>query len=126
VGAYGLLDSSTPHQLGLPVLGAGALTAAGGTLLAGRRVRRSRYRPDRWRPAELAVAGCGIVAAGLFQLTTGVDPVHLYPSLAPLTWPELAPLPAVALGVALLPAWLSPPAPNGSPSTRLATKGSQP
>ncbi|WP_026274744.1 CbiQ family ECF transporter T component [Salinispora tropica] len=108
-GTYGLLDTSGPGYLGLPMLLAGLAAAVGGMLLAGRRVRRSRYRPDRWRLAELLVAGCGMAAAGLTVLAGTTDPELLYPPVSPLTWPELTPLLLLAVAVAAAPAWLAPP-----------------
>ena len=112
VGVYGLLDGTTPRALGLPVLAAGTIVAAVGMLLGGRRVRRTRYRPDRWGAAETLTALCGTGAGGLLFLTVSVDPANLYPSLSPLAWPELTPLPAGAILLAALPAWISPPPPS--------------
>ncbi|BCJ64707.1 CbiQ family ECF transporter T component [Polymorphospora rubra] len=115
VGVYGLLDASTPRYLGLPMLGIGLALAVGGFVLGGRRVVRSVYRPDRWRPAEVAVALCGLTAAAGFHATTRIDAANLYPSLSPLSWPEISVLPAAAVLVAVLPAWLAPPPPADSP-----------
>ncbi|MFB6394202.1 CbiQ family ECF transporter T component [Polymorphospora lycopeni] len=115
VGVYGLLDASTPRYLGLPMLGAGLALAVGGFVLGGRRVVRSVYRPDRWRPAEVAVALCGLAAAGGLYATIRVDAANLYPSLSPLSWPEISALPAAAVLVAVLPAWLAPPPPADTP-----------
>lgn len=109
VGIYGLLDGSTPRYLGVPVL-AGGLAAAGlGMFLGGRLVRRSRYRPDRWHAADLAVAGCGIAAATGVYLTIQLDAANLYPSLSPLSWPQLPTTAAVAILIAALPALIAPP-----------------
>lgn len=108
-GVYGLLDATTPRLLGVPSLAGGTLIAATGMLLGGRRVNRTRYRPDRWRTAETITALCGIGAGALLFLTASVDPANLYPSLSPLAWPQLGPLPAVAIALAVAPAWLSPP-----------------
>jgi energy-coupling factor transport system permease protein len=79
-----------------------------GMVFGGRRVTRTRYRPDRWRGAEVAVAACGIGAGALLFLTVRVDPNALYPSLSPLTWPELTLLPAVAVLLAAAPALVAP------------------
>jgi energy-coupling factor transport system permease protein len=112
VGVYGLLDGTAPRALGLPFLGAGTLVAALGLALAARRVRRSVYRPDRWRPAELTVAACGVAAATVCYLSASVDPTNLYPSLSPLSWPQVPVVAAAGVLVALLPAWLAPPPPR--------------
>ncbi|MFE3199334.1 CbiQ family ECF transporter T component [Embleya sp. NPDC059237] len=115
VGVYALLDGSTPRYLGATMLPGGLLIAGIGFVLTGRRINRSIYLPDRWRPAEFAVAGCGLGTGALLYLTSRIDAGNLYPSLSPLAWPELAPLPVLALLVGVLPAWLAPPPPLTAP-----------
>ncbi|MEU0937726.1 CbiQ family ECF transporter T component [Embleya sp. NPDC005971] len=115
VGVYALLDGGAPRRLGATMLPGGVVIAGIGFVLTGRRIDRSVYLPDRWRPAEFIVAGCGIGAGALVHLTGRIDAGNLYPSLSPLAWPELAPLPALALVVAVLPAWLAPPPPSETP-----------
>jgi energy-coupling factor transport system permease protein len=83
VGTYGLLDSTLPRWLGLPVLGVGAASALGGLALAGRRVQRTRYRPDPWQAAEWLVVACGAAAAVAVVLLGSISPA--------------------------VPAWLTPP-----------------
>ncbi len=107
-GLYGLLDASSPAALGLPLLAGGALVAAAGLAVGGRRSTRTRYRPDRWGPLEWAVSASGAVAAVGMLVTAGVDPSAVAPSTSPLVAPGLPVVPAVALLVALLPAWLAP------------------
>lgn len=63
MGAYGLLDATSPEWLGAPMLVVGALVAIAGSVVAGRRSRRTRYRPDPWRLQESVVAGCGAATA---------------------------------------------------------------
>lgn len=115
VGVYGMLDGTTARYLGVPMLAAGLAVAGLGIAFAGRRVRHTAYLPDRWRGAEILTACCGIGAGALVYLTSQVDPANLYPALDPLAWPQLSPLPAAAILLALLPAWLTPPpnAPSG-------------
>ncbi|AJE87121.1 cobalt transport protein [Streptomyces albus] len=108
-GLYGVMDASTPRYLGAPMLLAGLAVATTGFLIGGRRLRRTRYRPDRWRPGEAAVVLSGLSAATLLYLTTKVDAADLYPSLTPLTWPEIGTLPALGILLGALPAWLAPP-----------------
>ncbi|MFY1638129.1 energy-coupling factor transporter transmembrane component T [Solwaraspora sp. WMMB335] len=125
VGMYGLMDATTPRYLGLPILAAGVGVAAAGLAVSGRRVLRSAYRPDRFGGTELLVAACGLVAAAGLYLTARVDPANLYPSLSPLQWPQITPLPAAAILIAGLPAWLAPPPPAetdaaAAPSVRAA------
>lgn len=115
-GLYGLLDGTTPRTIGLAVLTAGLIVAATGVAFGARRVRRTRYRPDRWRTAEAAVAGCGVAAGALLYLTASIDPAALYPSLYPLGWPRLTVLPALAVLLAMAPAWLAPTPPVERPS----------
>ncbi|MEV0645371.1 CbiQ family ECF transporter T component [Phytomonospora sp. NPDC050363] len=108
-GLYGVMDASTPPYMRAPMLLAGLAVATTGFVIGGKRVRRSRYRPDRWRPGEFTVAASGLATGALMYLTTRVDPANLYPSLNPLTWPEVGLLPAAAILVGVLPAWLAPP-----------------
>lgn len=109
VGTYGLLDSTAPRSLGVPMLLGGLAAGWAGVVLSGRRVVRSRYRPDPWASAEWAVAGVGILVAAVVIVVSAVDPADLYPSLQPLTWPSLPILPALAVILGGLPAWLAPP-----------------
>ncbi len=110
VGSYGLLDSTAPRWLGMPLLLGGAVAGGAGVHLSGRRVVRSRYRPDPWRASEWAVAGVGIAVAAVMVGASAVDPSSLYPSLQPLRWPELPLVPAAAVLAGALPAWAAPPA----------------
>ncbi len=106
-GTYGLLDATAPAALGVPLLAAGAALAAGGLALAGRRTPRTRYRPDPWRLPEWLVAASGWAAAAA---------ALAWPPAAPagLAAPTLPLLPAAAVLVALLPAWVAPPVPRPS------------
>jgi energy-coupling factor transport system permease protein len=107
-GLYGLMDAGSPTALGLPMLAAGALVAAVGLALGGRRSVRSRYRPDRWGAQEWVVAGSGAVAAAGVLIAAALDPSSLAPSTSPLTAPTFPVVPALAVLVALLPAWVAP------------------
>lgn len=110
VGTYGLLDGTAPRTLGYPMLAIGVGLAGVGFRLSGRRVRRTRYRPDPWVGAEWTVALSGLAVAVWVLTAAAVDPARLYPSLDPLRWPDLPVLPAVAILIGALPAWLAPPA----------------
>src|SRR5699024_4300771 len=46
VGIYGVLDSTTPTWLGLPMLLSGVVVAVFSLWLTGKSVHRTRYRPD--------------------------------------------------------------------------------
>jgi energy-coupling factor transport system permease protein len=115
-GVYGLLDGTTPRSLGLPAMLAGAVLCCGGIALGGRRVRRTGYRPDPWRAPEWAVAGCGVVTAVVLFVTVGYHANDLNPSLYPLRWPTLPLLPAVAVLLAGVAAFASPP-PGRTPAS---------
>lgn len=105
IGVYGLLGT-TNRYLGAPMLAAGLLIAAVGFALGGRLVQRTVYRPDPWRGSELLVVAAGVAPpAGMFL--TGATVAH--PSLAPLSWPQLAAIPAAAILLAVLAAFLAPP-----------------
>jgi energy-coupling factor transport system permease protein len=110
-GLYGAMGAATPAYLGTPLLLAGVAVAACGLLLGGRRVRRTAYRPDRWRAAEFSTAAAGIGAAVLLHLAADLDAAALYPSVSPMVWPVLTPLPACAVLLGALPAVLAPPPP---------------
>ena len=88
----------------------GLLVAGCGLPLAGRRVRPQRL-PARtrggWPRGWSRRAAC--CRRRCWCVTARVDPGNLYPSLDPLGWPGLPLGAALAVLVALLPAWLAPP-----------------
>ncbi|MGI9015741.1 MAG: CbiQ family ECF transporter T component [Euzebya sp.] len=108
VGVYGLLDSSTPQALGLPLLVVGSATAGGGLIIAGRRVARSVYRPDTWQGSEWIIAILGVSAATLMIMAGRTQPDVVFPSLQPFSWPQLPLLATVGVLLAGLPALLAP------------------
>jgi energy-coupling factor transport system permease protein len=79
-----------------------------GLMAIGRRVVRSRYRPDPWRIEEWAVSIVGITVAAVIIAVSAADLAALHPSLQPLRWPELPVLPAAAVLLGTLPAWIAP------------------
>jgi energy-coupling factor transport system permease protein len=87
VGSYGLLDSTAPRLLAMPMLVVGLAVSAVGVALAGRRVGRTRYRPDRWTPPAFALAASGAVAALAVRLagTGHPDVLHPEPGALPAT-----------------------------------------
>ncbi|HVE63834.1 MAG TPA: energy-coupling factor transporter transmembrane component T [Mycobacteriales bacterium] len=123
VGIYAVLDPTTPRALGLPALGAGSALLAAGLLAGGRRTARTRYRPDRWQGRECLVALSGAVTLAVLVIADRRGLVALDPSTQPLVMPTLPPLPAVGIGVALLPALLAPlpPVANPAPVRRMRT-----
>ena len=118
VGTYGLLDSTVPRYLGLPLLLGGAAVGWVGVVLSGRRVPRTRYRPDPWARAEWSVAGVGLFVATVVVAIGTIDPTALVPALQPLRWPGAGLAPMLAILVGVLPAWLAPPAQSRSTRRR--------
>ena len=105
LGAYGLLDGSSAHAIGLPALVVGAVLCCAGLYAGGRRVRRTAYRPDPWRAPEWIVTAGGVTCAILMLVEPGPDVL-----LHPLAWPPLPALPVVGILLAGLAA-LAAPAP---------------
>jgi energy-coupling factor transport system permease protein len=125
VGSYGLLDSTAPRWLGVPMLVGGVAIGGFGVVLSGRRVDRSRYRPDPWRREEWAVAAIGLAVGAVMVTVSVVEPAALYPSLQPLTWPDLPLVAAVAILAGGLPAWLAPPVAATVPAAALRRIGQE-
>ena len=114
VGCYGLLDGTAPRYLGLPTILTGVVLCGAGLFLGGRRVHRTQYRPDPWQSPEWIVAGCGVVSAVLLYLGTGYSETQLNPSFYPLHFPPLPLVPAIAIGIAAIPAFAAPPVPTST------------
>ncbi|WP_079077481.1 energy-coupling factor transporter transmembrane component T [Streptomyces sp. Root369] len=106
-GTYGLLTAEG-GTYGIPVLLAGLAAALAGLRLGGRRTPRTRYRPDRWDVRSFLVAGSGAAVAAAMFLAGASDPAALHPGVVPLIAPTLPLLPAAAVLLGLLPAFLAP------------------
>jgi energy-coupling factor transport system permease protein len=119
-GAYGLLDGTAPSLLGLPSLAAGAVLCVSGLVLGSRRVTRTTYRPDPWLWPEWVVAGCGVLTAVVFFVTSSYDPLNLTPVISPLAWPTLPLVPTLAVLLCALPAVVAPPPVRSSRTSRPA------
>lgn len=109
VGAYGVLDATSPAWLGLPMLFGGAILAVVGVLLGRSRSRPTVYRPDPWLWPEWAVSAAGIGAAVVMFVASQIDPVNMYLTVYPLTWPGLPLVALLAGALALVPAIAAPP-----------------
>ncbi|MGB6058625.1 MAG: CbiQ family ECF transporter T component [Microthrixaceae bacterium] len=109
IGAYGLLDATTPRVMGLPMLFGGVALAVAGFMATGRRILRSRYRPDPWLFPEWSVVASGVIVAAIMFLYSSKDPAGLNPTVQPLRWPTLPLVPTLGILVGALPAWLAPP-----------------
>jgi energy-coupling factor transport system permease protein len=108
VGVYAVLDGTTPRLLAGPLLVAGGVIGVAGIALSGRGLKRTTYRPDRWRLPELITVASGCTAAVLVWASARVNPEAFYPSLDPLSWPQLPIVPLAGILVALAPAFLTP------------------
>lgn len=108
VGTYGLLDSSTPRALGVPMLIIGVVVSMIGFVGSGGRVPRTRYRAQRWRSGEYMVAASGLITALVLIISSVKDPLALHPSVQPLEWPPLPVLAAAGVLIGSLPAWVAP------------------
>lgn len=111
IGMYGLLDSTAPAVIGLPMLVLGLALSAIGMWVGGRSVQRSVYRPDPWAVPEWLVAGSGLLAAVLVVVQSARAPGTLVLPLEPLAAPALPLLPVVGILAAALPAFVAPDPP---------------
>jgi energy-coupling factor transport system permease protein len=121
IGCYGLLGGSGPRSIATPAILAGAAMCCAGLALGARRVRRTHYRPDPWRAPEWIVVGCGLISAVALYLSTGYSAADLNPSFSPLRFPPLPVLPAVAILIAAVPAFATPPPPRQSSELTLGS-----
>ncbi len=124
IGTYGVLDTSAPAALGLPMLLAGLVAAVTGGWLGGRTVVRSTYRPDPWGAPEWLTAATGVLAAAAALTAVHLDPAAANQPLQPLGLPALPWLTVAGLLVAALPAVLTPAPPP--PRPRAATRAAPP
>lgn len=111
-GTYGLLDSSSPWFIGLPMLLVGLCVSTVGFAASGKRISRTRYRAEKWRWAEYVVAGSGVVAAATLFVVSSVDPLMLHPTLEPLVWPQLPLVATIGVLLGAIPAWAAPQRPS--------------
>ena len=111
IGIYGLLDSTSPAVIGMPMLLLGLALAAVGMRVGGRSVQRSIYRPDPWGLPEWLVAGSGVVAAVLMVVQAGRAPDALILPVEPLAAPALPLLAVLGILMAALPAFVAPDPP---------------
>jgi len=109
IGVYGL---AVPGVLGVGVplaLTSGVLLCAAGLWLGSRRVGHTEYRPDRWLGSEWLVVAAGLMPFVFLSLGLGSGSGSLNPSFSPVTWPRLPVVAAMAILVAALPAFATPP-----------------
>lgn len=98
------------NLLELALLLAGIAVSILAMHIIGRHVRRTRYRRDRFGMAEMLVLICALTPVLLTQqVSQGSKPQVLEPSIATHAWPTLTATLALALAVAALPAFITPP-----------------
>jgi len=124
VGVYGVLDTTAPAVLGLPLLLAGLAAALVGGWLGGRSVVRTTYRPDVWGAPEWLTSGLGVLAAAATLVAARLDPDAMTMPLQPLGVPVLPWLATAGTLLAALPAVLTPvpPAARPCPASDLAAR----
>ncbi|MFN8096887.1 MAG: energy-coupling factor transporter transmembrane component T [Dermatophilaceae bacterium] len=115
VGSYGLLDTTSPPALGLPVLTSGVALCVAGLVLGGRAVPRTIYRRDPWAWPEWLTATCGAVAAAGVLWTMRHDPTSLAMPLVPrIGIPTVPGVAAVGVLAGLVPGIATPVPPLAS------------
>jgi energy-coupling factor transport system permease protein len=113
-GMYGVLDPTRlPGSLGISVLAAGLLAAAGGLVLGGREIRVTSYRPDPWLFPETLTVLCGLAAAVSMIVSRRQDPGLLTMPLEPIGAPDLPVFATLGILLAVLPAFVTPAVPAG-------------
>jgi energy-coupling factor transport system permease protein len=113
-GMYGVLDpGGTPRWVGAPVLLLGVALALAGMLLGGRDIVVTTYRPDPWRTAETLTVLAGAAAVAGAMISRHLTPDLLEMPLQPLAAPGLPVAATLGIMVAVLPAFLTPPTPQG-------------
>ncbi|MFP5336797.1 MAG: energy-coupling factor transporter transmembrane component T [Actinomycetes bacterium] len=125
VGVYGLLDGGSPPALGVPLVVAGGAACAVALWRGARRDPRSRYRPDPWALPEWGVVASGLVTAVAVLASAQLGLPGLVPPTSPLGVPAVPSAVVLAVGVAVLPAWLAPVPPRRA-SLRPARRDAQP
>lgn len=134
IGSYGLLDTTSPSWMGLPLLLVGVLLGAFGLSSGSTAISRTTYRPSPWRTAETVTALCGVAAAATAFASAHWEPSTLTMPLSPIGPPPLPWIFTVGLLVGTLPAVLTPPPPMSRHRDRtvrdttptVTTKGSHP
>lgn len=110
-GLFGVLDSSAPALLGLPLVGVGLGLAVLALVVGARREPRSRYRPDPWALPEWGVLACGLAGLAGVLRVGATDPAALVPQTVPAVLPEVPLLAAAAVLVGLLASVVAPEPP---------------
>ena len=117
VALFALLGGGLMPAAGVPLLAVSTTLAIAGAVMAGRRSRRTRYRPDPWLAPEWVMVAAGLVPAVAISVLAATDPVALNPvGIIPLQAPAVPLAALAAVGLAALPAWLTPSPPPAVPS----------
>lgn len=119
---FALLGGALLPLAGVPLLTLSVAVAVAGSLMAGRRSQRTRYRPDPWLAPEWLTVACGVAASFGVTSAASADPSAMNPAgLIPLVTPSLPLAALLAVGVASLPALLTPPPPVAVTAPRAPT-----
>ncbi len=115
IGTYALVSQASPWVLTVPMLTLGCAACITALALSARRSTRTRYRPDPWRLPEWLVLLAGAIPAVTFTAIAWSSPAALLATTSPPAWPQLPLIPAVAVLIAMTPAWTAPRLPTGAP-----------
>ena len=111
IGTFGLVSSGSSMAVSVALLVLGLVAGVTALVLAGRTRVRTRYRVDPWRAPEWAVAMSGLFAGTVVALSSWLGVAWLHTPADPPTWPSVPLVPALAILVAALPAFVAPPLP---------------
>ncbi|AKU17173.1 energy-coupling factor transporter transmembrane component T [Luteipulveratus mongoliensis] len=112
IGLYGLLDSSTPQLLGLPMLLLGCGCAVAALMSGARRDRRTPYRRDPWGIPESLVVATACLAPVVMSVAASRGDAGVVPPQVPAAWPTVSLLLVGALVLPIAAGALAPRPPR--------------
>lgn len=117
LGMFGLMGSTMSPWASVSILMVSAIVGVTNLITSARTIKRTVYRPSPWHLEEWLVTGSGMAAALAVWSSAVLDPTAMVPVLVPLSWPGLPLAALVGIGLAALPAWISPPLSPAAPVT---------